>query len=344
MGLSGRGGPARKRDGWHMRCEHGQVPAMDPRIVVLGAGGGFGGAVARAVHAAGFPLRCALRDPARAPLLPGAEILACDAQDRADLARAVADRDVVVHAVGYPFAQWDPAMREATAKIIAATRAVGALLVFPGNVLVFGRQTDRALAEEAPFAPDTRKGRLRADLEFMIRRACDDGGMQALILRAGDFFGPGLRNGLVDRIFGRAAAGQRMMVLGRPDMPHQWAYLPDLGRLAAALLARRAALAPFQIVHFAGHVFTRQSEFLAAIAAAAGRERRRWRSVPWWLLRAGAPFDPALREMLELDYLFDDAVILDDPARRRLVPGLQPTPLPEAIAATLADYRAPRGA
>jgi hypothetical protein len=43
--------------------------------------------------------------------------------------------------------------------------------------------------------------------------------------------------------------------------------------------------------------------------------------------------------MLEFDYLFEDAVILDDPARRRLLPGFQTTDLQVAIAATLADYR-----
>ena len=49
-------------------------------------------------------------------------------------------------------------------------------------------------------------------------------------------------------------------------------------------------------------------------------------------LVAFAANDPMLRELLELDYLFEDPVILDDPARRRLVPSFQPTPLDAAIA------------
>jgi hypothetical protein len=50
-----------------------------------------------------------------------------------------------------------------------------------------------------------------------------------------------------------------------------------------------------------------------------------------------------LSELLELEYLFDDPVILDDPMRRRFAPGFQITALAEAVAATLADY-APRAA
>lgn len=270
-----------------------------------------------------------------------AEIVEADAQDRDALGHAAEGCTLVAHAVNYPYPQWDPAMREATAKAIAACRDAGATLLFPGNVYGFGRRTGRALGEDTPQDATTRKGRLRAELEFMIRRGCDDGRMRALVLRGGDFFGPGLRNGLVDRLFARAVAGRPMLWPGRLDVPHQWTYLPDFARLAADLIEQGTTLAPFQVVHFAGHVFTRQSEFLAAIADGAGRPDLPVRVPPRWLLRFAAPFDPMLRELLELEYLFDDPVILDDPMRRRFAPGFQITPLAAAIAATLADYAAP---
>ena len=306
---------------------------------MLGAGGGFGGAVAREFAARGDAVRCLLRDPSRLPALEGLEPFAGDAQDRSALVRAADGVEVIVHAVSYPFPQWDPWMREATAKIVATCREAGALLVFPGNVFGFGAQTDRALAEDAPQEATTRKGRLRAELEFMIQRACDDGRMRALVVRSGDLFGPGLRGGLAERVFGRAAAGRSMRLPGRLSAPHQWAYLPDLARLVVDLVALGGALAPFQPVHFAGHVFIRQSDFLAQVAAAAGHPGLAARTIPWWALRLAALVDPMAREMLGLDYLFDEAVILDDPERRRLLPGFRQVPLPEAIAATLAGWR-----
>ena len=231
-------------------------------------------------------------------------------------------------------------MREVTAKIIAATREVGARLVFPGNVYGFGPQIGRAIAEDTPQEPTTRKGRLRAELEFMIERATDDGHLTALIMRSGDFFGPTVRNGLVDRIFGRAAIGKAMQTLGRLSMPHQWSYVPDLARLTVELLRREERLAPFEIVHFAGHVVTRQIDFLREVAAVAGRPELAVRTTPWWLVRLASLVDHTVGELVELAYLFDDAVILDDPARRRLAPDFQATPLPTALAATLGSYRA----
>jgi len=309
-------------------------------VLVVGASGAFGSAVAEEFARRGHRVRGLVRK-LREPADAGAalQLIAGDAQDRSTLERAVEGAAVVVHAVNYPYPNWDPAMREVTAKIVAVTRDARARLVFPGNVYGFGAQTGRALGEDAAQEATTRKGRLRAELEFMIARACDDGRMRGLVVRAGDFFGPSVRNGLVDRIFARAALGRSIQVLGRPSMPHQWAFMPDLARLTVDLVEREAALAPFEVVHFAGHVVTRQMDFLHEVAIAAGRPDLRVRALPWWLLRLAALFDPMTRELIELDYLFDDAVILDDAARRRLVPEFQTTPLATAIAVTLGSYR-----
>ena len=312
------------------------------QALVLGATGGFGRAMAKELVDRGASVRALTRDPARAGALLGAsvEVAAGDATDAAAVARAAAGCAIVVHAVNLPFHLWDPGMRDATARVVAACRDAGARLVFPGNVYGFGPETTRAVIEAAPQEATTRKGRLRAELEFMIARATDDRRMRALIVRSGDFYGPTVRNGQVDRIFGNAVAGRTMRALGRLDMPHQWAYVPDLARLTADLLEREATLEPFEVVHFAGHVVTRLADFLREVAVAAGRADIAMRALPWWWIRLGALFDPTARELLELRYLFDEAVILDDQRRRQLLPDFQPTPLATAVAATVASYRA----
>jgi nucleoside-diphosphate-sugar epimerase len=316
---------------------------MQDLAVVIGGTGGFGFGVAQELRQGGHRVRALVRreGPAVARLAAnGIEIQLGDAQDRSHLAVAVADAAIVVHAINYPYQQWEPALREVSAKIIAATREVGARLVFPGNVYGFGAETSRAIPEGTAQEATTRKGRLRAELEFMIERATDDGRMRALIVRAGDYFGPSVRNGLVDRIFGHAIAGRAIAVLGDPRAAHQWSYLPDVARLATQLLALGDALQPFEVVHHAGHVATRQEDFLRAAALAAGGAKVAIRALPWWQIRLASWVEPQLRELLELRYLFDGAVILDDPRRRQLLPDFAPTPLEAAIAATLDSYRA----
>ncbi len=64
-------------------------------IVVTGASGHVGGLTAQALAARGVPMRLLVRDPARAPELPGAEVVAADYRDADSLARALGEGDRV---------------------------------------------------------------------------------------------------------------------------------------------------------------------------------------------------------------------------------------------------------
>ena len=64
-------------------------------IVVTGASGHVGGLTAKALAERGVPMRLLVRDPARAPELPGAEVVAADYGDSDSLARALEEGDRV---------------------------------------------------------------------------------------------------------------------------------------------------------------------------------------------------------------------------------------------------------
>lgn len=311
------------------------------KVLVLGVTGSFGGAVAEALAQEGHFLRLLVRDAARAGRWrkwETCETIVGDAGDAATLLRAAEDCDVIVNGVNLPYHLWQPHMVTIADNVAAAAERTGALVVFPGNVYGLGRQTLGPVGEDAPNLATTRKGQLRIAMEDRLWRLADAGRARVLILRAGDYFGPTARNGLVDRIFGNAAAGKPIQVLGRLDVPHQWAYLPDLGRVAAGLLGRDD-LRPFEVVNFAGHVARTQRAFLEMVAREAGRPGLPIRRLPWWAIRLLGLRDPVLRELLELRYLFDEAVILDDPRRRELLPDFRSTPVEEAVRATVESYR-----
>jgi nucleoside-diphosphate-sugar epimerase len=245
---------------------------------------------------------------------------------------------VIVHGVNYPYDQWVPHMERVTANVLRAARQGDALVVFPGNVYGFGAQYDAPLGEDAGMRPNSSKGRLRVKLEIAIKAATVDGKCRALIMRAGDYFGPTVRNGYVDRIFGRAAVGKPMQILGKLDIAHQWAYVPDLARLSADLIERPLRLAPFEVVHFRGTVADPQRSFLQAIAQAAGKPSLGISVLPWPVIWAMARFNALMREVYEMRYLFDHAVIIDDKRARALAADFVPTPSGQAMAATLASY------
>lgn len=311
---------------------------MTRRALILGGSGSFGGGVAQEMSGRGWRLRMLARQPER---LAGfdAEIVRADALDAEAVERAAEDVDVIVHGVNYPYHQWVPNMARVTDNVVRAARRHGATVLFPGNVYGLGAQVDRPLPETAAMLPNSAKGTLRVRLEATLRAATQDGRARVLVLRAGDYFGPTVRNGLVDRIFGRAVAGKPIQVFGRTDIAHQWFYVPDLARLAVDLLERQEGLAPFEIVHDRSHVTRPQEAFLREIAERADRPALKIQRVPWLLLRLAAIFDPVVRELLELRYLFDRSVILDDPRRQALLPDFKWTPIEAAIDATLKSYR-----
>jgi nucleoside-diphosphate-sugar epimerase len=176
-------------------------------------------------------------------------------------------------------------------------------------------------------------------LEELLANAAHRGRARVLIVRAGDYFGPTTRNGLVDPIFGNAAQNKSMRMLGDLGIPHQWAFVPDFARLAADLLAIPDKLRPFEIVHFKGDIVDPGREICRLAAAAAGAPDLAVRRTPWWLLRVAGLFNGVARELMEMRYLFDTSIIIEDPRRRELLPDFRPTPLPEAVATTVASYR-----
>jgi len=56
-------------------------------------------------------------------------------------------------------------------------------------------------------------------------------------------------------------------------------------------------------------------------------------------MASATPFNPVVRELFEIRYLFDDSVVLTSSRLPELLPDFRPTPLPEAIDRTLASYR-----
>jgi nucleoside-diphosphate-sugar epimerase len=310
--------------------------------LVLGATGSFGGGVARELLRRSRPVRALVRDAGTGRRAlgehPALTLTQGDVQDPVAVTRVAEGCRVIVHGVNYPYDQWVPDMERATTNIIAAARAAGATILFPGNVYGLGPQTSAPLTEAAPNEPRSRKGALRVTLEESLRQAAADGRTRVIVLRAGDYFGPTVRNGLVDPIFGNAARGKTIKAIGKLAIAHQWAFIPDLARAAIDLLDLAQSLAPFEVVHFAGHVANPQREFLRLVAAQAGRPELAIRRIPMWMLRVVGLWDGVVRELWELRYLFEESVVLDGAKLHRLLPGYADTPIDLAVRATLASY------
>lgn len=314
--------------------------ANNNMALVLGASGGIGGEVARQLRDSGWEIRALQRGLAEAEVQrDGIRWLRGDALQPRDVLRAARGCTVIVHAVNPPgYRQWAELVLPMMDNTLAAAIAEQATVLLPGTVYNYGPDAFPLLLEDAPQHPLTRKGAIRVELERRLQAATEHGA-RAIIVRAGDFFGPRAGNNWFSQAL--VKAGQPVTTIRQPGTPgvgHQWAYLPDVAHTMAALLAVRARLEPFSRFHMAGHWDADGSQLATEICNVVtrhGSSRPQLRALPWWLLRLTAPFAATPRELLEMRYLWQTPVRMGN-ARLIKVLGQEPfTPLDEAVETTL---------
>jgi len=307
---------------------------MTRTALILGATGGIGGETARALITHGWHIRALTR---RTLPLPGPiEWIAGDVQDRDRVLAAAAGVQAIVHAVNPPgYRDWSRLVLPMIDNSIAAAEANDARLVLPGTVYNYDPR-DTPVAEPAtPQQPSTRKGAIRVEMERRIEAACK-GGMRALILRAGDYFGPRPGNGWLSQ--GMLTPGKPVRTLmhpGAPGVGHAWAYLPDVAETFARLLDRDDILPAFARYHFAGYWDPDGTKIINAIAKAVHNPDMKVRRMPWRLLPLIAPFNPTMREMIEMEPFWKNSMRLDNRALVEMLGDEPHTPLATALETTL---------
>jgi len=301
-------------------------------VTVLGINGHIGQHAAEAFAAAGWTVRGMAR--ANKQAIAGVEFVKGDAESVADMKAAIGDSEVVVNALNLPYDKWfNGAMEAQTARVIEAMGKTGKTMVYPGNIYNFAASL-REVTPDAPQQPERPRGEIRVRCEKMLKDAAVRGDMQAIILRAGDFYAPNLSGDWFDQ--GILATKGKIAAPSALDIGHSWAYLPDLGRAFEKLAWHRKELGRFENFHFAGH-FVTSGELVAAIQKAAPAPQK-VAALPWGLLRLIGLFNPVMREVHKMHYLWQNPMRLMDTRLDAILGPDFNTPYDEAMAATVKPF------
>lgn len=304
--------------------------------LVIGATGGIGGAVAKALLAHGWTVKALNRNPERATSgsnLPAVEWIKGDAMNAAEVVAAASGVSLIVHAANPPgYKDWDKLLMPMMQSSIAAAKATGARVLLPGNVYNYDPGRDPVVSEATPERPVSRKGRIRVAMESRLRES----GVKTLVVRAGDFFGPG---GTPNNWFSQMAAPGKpvksVVYPGARRVGHSWAYLPDLAETMVRLVEREADLEHQAVFNFGGTWFERGEDMARAILRVSERPERAIKGFIWPVVIAASPFVPLFRELLEMRYLWKQPLRLDN-AKLVAFLGAEPrTPLEQAVAIAL---------
>eukprot|EP01055_Gregarina_sp_Pseudo9_P005181 Gregarina_sp_Pseudo_9__5180@NODE_55_length_4759_cov_242_162500_g52_i0_p3_GENE_NODE_55_length_4759_cov_242_162500_g52_i0NODE_55_length_4759_cov_242_162500_g52_i0_p3_ORF_typecomplete_len326_score85_63NmrA/PF05368_13/4_5e28Epimerase/PF01370_21/7_5e24NAD_binding_10/PF13460_6/1_4e22RmlD_sub_bind/PF04321_17/4e133Beta_HSD/PF01073_19/1_3e11GDP_Man_Dehyd/PF16363_5/2_3e07adh_short/PF00106_25/6_2e06Sacchrp_dh_NADP/PF03435_18/0_00032TrkA_N/PF02254_18/0_0035KR/PF08659_10/0_0038Shikimate_DH/PF01488_20/0_029ad len=309
--------------------------------LVLGATGGVGSEIARALLEDGWKVKALTRraQPPETTRTRGIEWIMGDAMNAFDVRHAAGNAEVIVHAVNPPgYRDWDKLVLPMIDNTIqAAADAGGARIVLPGTIYNYGRDAFPLIRETSPQHPLDHKGALRVELEQRIEKAVTDGKVQALILRCGDFFGPNPGNNWFSQ--GLVEPSKPLTCVkypGPPELKHAWAYLPDVGDTVVALLRLEHKLQRFAPFHFPGHAVT-GNEMLDCIRDVTGKSDLKLQPFPWTKIALFSPCMETLRELRKLRYLWEESIELDG---SKLINFLEPeavphTDLKEAVKKTL---------
>jgi nucleoside-diphosphate-sugar epimerase len=302
-----------------------------PKVTVLGINGHIGQAVAKAFVAAGWEVTGMGRsDKYRTP---GVRFVHGNSDSVDDMRRAIGDAEVVVNALNMRYDLWFEGRMEAQmARVVEAMGRTGKTMLFPGNIYNFN-PSNRVITPDTPQRPQTVRGALRVRVESAFEAAAARGDIQVIIVRAGEFYGPGSSNDWFDQIMLRELKSGTVRTMGHKGVSHAWAYLPDLARVFESLAAIRSTLGAFERFHFAGH-FVTPAEMGAAVAKAAP-VKLKVRPFPIALLLLAGLFDPIIREVAKMRYSWKHPMeIRDDRLDALLGPDFG-TPFEAAVAATV---------
>jgi len=305
--------------------------------LVLGATGGIGGAVARKLQARGWTVRALNRNAAKASASgQGFDWMQGDAMNAADVRKAAEGASLIVHAVNPPgYRDWEKLVLPMLDNTIAAAHAVGARIVLPGTVYNFGPDAFPVVTEDSPQHPVTKKGKIRVEMEKRLKAASETG-TGVIIVRAGDFFGPGATsNSWFSAAF--ATPGKPVGTIknpARPGIGHQWAYLPDVAETMVQLVERAARLPAFACYHLNGFWDGDGQQMAEAVRRVAGGAAKIGR-FPWFIVPLLAPFMTVMHELKEMRYLWKVTVRMRNDKLVAEI-GTEPhTPIDEAVRATL---------
>ncbi len=291
---------------------------MQEEILVLGYGP-VGRATVAALLAGGGNVRVAQRSrPADLP--PCVAFTRCDVLDPASVAAALAGAAQVVVTIGLPYdgAVWLRDWPRAMTNLLDGCAATDARMVFVDNLYMYGPQT-APLTEDMPLLNHGRKPAARTAVTQLWQAARHR--VRVATLRAPDFYGPGVtQSHRGDMAFGALARGKTAQLAAPADVPHDFAYVPDIGCAVVMLLD-----APDGDFGQVWHMPCAPTQSTRQILALGTGGKPRILSIPLALLPLLGLAVPMLREMAEMRFQWDRPYHVD--ARRFTQRfGLVPTP------------------
>ncbi len=242
---------------------------------------------------------------------PGDETVKADLLNAEEVRKAVAGSEVVYLLAGlkYEISVWRDQWPKIMKNVIEACKASGSKLVFFDNVYAYGLVRG-AMTEDTPFNPISKKGEVRAAIATTLLDEIKAGNLQAMIVRAADFYGPNVPLSMIHAsVVDRLKAGKTPQWIGNPKRIHSFTFTPDAGKSVAVLGNTPSAYNQTWHALTSSEKITGES-LLRLACEAAGRPYG-VQALPKFGVRLLGVFIPILREITEMMYQYEEDYFFD---------------------------------
>lgn len=278
------------------------------RALVLGASGGMGYSIVRELLDRGIQVKAFARTKEKLEKLYGKDqnvtIITGDIFQVEDLKRAADDVDVIFQSANIPYPEWEEKLELFMRNILIAARENGAKLAVVDNIYAYGRSGGKMVTEEFPKNPHTKKGRIRLNVENLIKQSSVD----ALIAHFPDFYGPNAESTLLHYTIDNIVKGKRAGFVGNQEIKREFIFTPDGAKAIVNLALDERSYGQNWNIPAYGTVSGK--ELIEMIREITGYNKG-VSTISKNMIRFLGLFNPMMREAVEMFYLNEEPVVLD---------------------------------
>lgn len=283
---------------------------MMKKAVVLGASGGMGYALVQELISREVEVIAFARNKEKLERLfgqlRGVEIITGDVLNLQDLLKACNGADVIFQSALVPYHEWEEKLPKMIHNVIAAARQVSAKIVIVDNIYAYGKNPGIKVTEDQPKCPHTKKGKIRLQMEDLIKRAHDQG-VPSLTAHLPDYYGPNAENTLMHTTLKAIVENKKAYFVGDHNTKREFIYTPDGAKAMVELALRDSSYGHnWNIPAF--DVITGK-EIIEILRKITGYQKRVG-TITKWMIQFIGLFNPFMREVVEMLYLTVDPVVL----------------------------------
>ena len=286
----------------------------------------------------GVAVKAVNRSGSRPALMPAdVSIIRADVFDAQQAIQITQGASVVYQTLGPAYSQWSELFPRLQANTIQAAMQAKARYVALENLYML--DPSQPMTEQTPAAPRSIKGRVRQQMHQDLMRHHQKGDLQVSVLRASDFYGPGVTvSAMGERAFGNLVRGKPAQVMARQDCLHSFAYIGDVGKALANLGMADEGYSTWGQVWLAPHAAAQTQEAFVAKACGLLGIQPQFTVVQPWMLRLVGMFNADAKASVEMLYQYQQPFVVDSSYSNQVL-GQLATETAKGLRATLDWYR-----